>query len=263
MRAGRAIGTPTWTDLSITSEQTAEFYRAVFGWDLIEAGEGMGGYRLIKADGTLVGGMTDVTRMDPEMPSPIVWDVFLAVDDADARVARAVEHGGRVLLPPVDIGSTARHALIEDSSGARVGLWQAGELPGYDFTMAPGTPVWCELMASNYDSAVEFYRDVFDFDVAVMSDGSDGFRYATNGEGDAAVCGIFDAAGILGSEDKPYWRVYFAVQNIDAAIEAIIASGGAVLDGPTDSPFGRSATVADPEGATFQINESPDPDARA
>ena len=30
--------------------------------------------------------------------------------------------------------------------------------------------------------------------------------------------------------------------------------GGTVLDGPSNSPFGRVATIADPEGATFQIS---------
>ncbi len=35
------------------------------------------------------------------------------------------------------------------------------------------------------------------------------------------------------------------------------AKGGQVLDGPADSPFGRFATVADPQGAQFQINQDP------
>ena len=259
----RTTGTPTWVDLAITDESTADFYRAVFGWSLVEAGEGMGGYRLIMAGDTLVGGMMDVSRIDDEMPSPIVWDVFLTVDDADARAERARELGGHVVLPPSDIAKSGRHAIIEDSSGARIGLWQPYELEGYQFTMAPGTPVWFELMTRDFDGALEFYREVFDFEIDMMADGSDGVRYATNGSGDSAVCGICDAAPWLGDEDKPYWRAYFAVQDADAAVERILAAGGQLIDGPADSPFGRFATIADPGGATFQINQSPDPSARA
>ncbi len=53
------------------------------------------------------------------------------------------------------------------------------------------------------------------------------------------------------------WRVYFTTDDVDSTAERLTAAGGRVLDGPMDTPFGRLATVTDPEGATFQLNRPP------
>ncbi|GAB2478006.1 hypothetical protein GCM10027030_10340 [Luteococcus sediminum] len=52
-----------------------------------------------------------------------------------------------------------------------------------------------------------------------------------------------------------YWRMYLCVEDADATIEKVKELGGSLLDGPMDSLFGRVATVADPQGAQFQINQ--------
>ena len=81
----------------------------------------------------------------------------------------------------------------------------------------------------------------------------DSFRYSTNGPAETASWGLCDASGMMPAEATG-WRFYLAVESSETAIEQIKAHGGTVLDGPTDSPFGRIATIADPEGATFQIS---------
>ena len=48
-----------------------------------------------------------------------------------------------------------------------------------------------------------------------------------------------------------------AIPELLVAAERVRELGGALLDGPIDSPFGRVATVADPEGASFQIIQHP------
>lgn len=96
-----------------------------------------------------------------------------------------------------------------------------------------------------------------------MPGGEAGFRYATNGEGASAVCGICDASPWLTEGRPSFWRGYFAVQDTEESVRLAQGSGGTLLDGAAESPFGRFATIADPEGATFQINQSPNPEARA
>ena len=49
----------------------------------------------------------------------------------------------------------------------------------------------------------------------------------------------------------PHWRVYFAVDDADAAVEKVVALGGAVQRPPMDMPYGRHADVADPQGAVL------------
>ena len=62
-------------------------------------------------------------------------------------------------------------------------MWQPAEMKGYELAAEPGAPAWHELHTSDYDAAVKFYQEVFDWDVDVMSDTPE-FRYSTLGEGD-------------------------------------------------------------------------------
>ena len=252
----RSTGTSTWLDLGVRDlEATKAFYTGLFGWTLEDLGAEFGHYHLIRNHDALVGGLMDVSGTacpDGGEYSP-EWGIFLAVDDVDARIAKATAAGGTVVVPAEDIGASGRMALVTDPTGALIGLWQARELEGFEFTGTPGSPVWFELMTHRFDDACAFYTAVFDADLVPMGEPmEDGFRYVTNGPGDTASWGLGDATGIM-PEDAAGWRVYLGVEHCDAAVETVRQLGGSVLDGPVDSPFGRLATVADPGGASFQI----------
>lgn len=256
----RPIGTTAWLDLAAQDlSAVIPFYTGLFGWDLEDLGEEFGGYHLVRSGGKLVGGAMSVAGMTcPEgTPLPSEWGVYLAVDDVDARVEKAVAAGGGIIVPADDIGDHGRMAVVLDAVGAPIGMWQPRELEGYEFTGAPGSPVWCELMTHRYDDASAFYTAVFDAELVPMAEEMDddgsGFRYATNGPGEGASWGLCDAAGMM-PEDAMGWRVYFGVETTDPALERVRELGGRVLDGPIDSPFGRITTIADPEGASFQIS---------
>jgi predicted enzyme related to lactoylglutathione lyase len=62
-----------------------------------------------------------------------------------------------------------------------------------------------------------------------------------------------DASGYLPAEVPSNWQVYFAVGNADTSVEKAVSMGGALVDGPDDTPFGRLATLTDPTGAMFKI----------
>lgn len=254
----RPLGTSTWLDLNSTDLAAAkEFYTGLFGWRFDDAGEAFGHYNMVYNGDALVGGAMDVSGMTCPAgdPLPSSWGVYLAVDDVDARVATAVEHGATVVVEPSDAGDSGRFAVILDPTGAAIGLWAAGTIDGYEFTGEPGSPVWFEDMSLEFDRSSEFYTKVFGANLVPMGEPmeNDSFRYATNGTPDSASWGICDAAGFMPAEAAG-WRIYLGVEASDAAITRVQELGGKVLDGPTDSPFGRIATVADPTGATFQIS---------
>ncbi|MEV0869087.1 VOC family protein [Brachybacterium paraconglomeratum] len=256
----RSTGTTTWLDLSAQDlSAVMPFYSGLFGWEVEGLGEEFGGYRILRNDGKLVGGAMSVAGMTcPEgSPLPSEWGVYLTVDDVDARVARAREAGGGVVVPADDIGDSGRMAVVLDSVGAPIGMWQPKQLEGYEFTGRPGSPVWFELMTHRYDDAAAFYTAVFDAELTPMDEGmdedGDGFRYATNGSAESASWGLCDAAGMM-PEEAMGWRVYFGVESTEQALAKVRELGGSVLDGPIDSPFGRITTIADPEGASFQIS---------
>jgi predicted enzyme related to lactoylglutathione lyase len=50
-----------------------------------------------------------------------------------------------------------------------------------------------------------------------------------------------------------YWLVYFAVDDTDAAVKKVQELGGRELAPAMDSPAGRFAVVADPQGAAFAV----------
>ena len=48
-------------------------------------------------------------------------------------------------------------------------------------------------------------------------------------------------------------RIGFSVPSLDAAIDALAAYPGSVISAPKDSPWGRRAVVADPDGHRVEL----------
>lgn len=253
----RTVGTSAWIDFSAHNfAAVKEFYTELLGWKFEQLGDEFNSYNLIRNGDALVGGAMDVSGMTCPMGQevPATWSVYLTVDDVDARLAKATAHGATVAMPAEDIGDSGRMAMIFDPTGAPISMWEPRDLDGYDFTGQPGSPVWFELMTHKFDDAVAFYKAVFDANLVPMTEqmDCDSFRYVTNGPEDKASWGLGDATGVM-PEGAGGWRVYLGVEACDAAVEKVAKLGGKLLDGPVDSPFGRIATIADPDGATFQI----------
>lgn len=249
-------GRPTWIDLATPDLDAAqEFYSQLFGWGFADQGADFGGYRMITKDGKFVGGAMS-SLMGPEGPTdqpqvPTCWTVYLHTPDMNATLAAAAQSGATVMLPAMDVGDAGRMGLVSDPAGAVVGLWQPLQFEGYEFTGQPGSPVWFECLSKNMAASEAFYRNIVGWDVNAM--GGEGPRYVTNGEGNQACAGLCDAATFLPEQVPSFWRVYFGVADTDAACQRITELGGQVTDGPIDSPFGRLATVQDPQGAMFQV----------
>jgi predicted enzyme related to lactoylglutathione lyase len=245
-------GAPCWIDLMTSDIVTArQFYGELFGWEC-QAGdeEKYGGYTTARKNGKMVAGLMQKDAEQAGMPD--MWSTYLRSDDAAATAAAVTANGGQVYVPPMDVPEQGYMAIFGDASGAAVGVWQPREMKGYELVAEPGAAAWHELMAKDYDAAVKFYREVFGWETAVMSDTPE-FRYTTLGSGDSAKAGIMDAAGSLPAEVPSYWQVYFNVEDADASVEKAVSLGAAVFHAAEDSPFGRMATLADPTGAIFKI----------
>ena len=248
-------GAPCWVDLFTSDTARAEqFYGELFGWT-VEHGdeEKYGGYIMFHRDGKMVGGCM---RNDGSSGAPDLWSVYLATDDARRTVERAVELGGRVVLPAMDVPEQGVMAMVTDPSGAAVGVWQGSQNPGIEVVAEPGTPNWFELHTRDYDRTLSFYEDVFGWDTHVMSD-TDDFRYTTLGEGDSQQAGVMDAAAMLPEDVPGLWGIYWGVEDPDAFVEKALALGATVLHPAEDTPYGRMATLADPTGAMFRIIHPP------
>jgi uncharacterized protein len=107
-------GALTWNDLmSPDVAASSDFYRALFGWEITEIDGSDGQYWSITNNGRLNGGIMPA----PEGGRP-AWNLYFAVEDADAAVARAGELGGSSIMGPMDVPNGTRFAVLSDPSGA-------------------------------------------------------------------------------------------------------------------------------------------------
>jgi uncharacterized protein len=108
------VGALTWNDLmSPDIAASSDFYRALFGWDISEIAGAEGQYWSITNNGRMNGGIMPT----PEGGHP-VWNLYFAVEDVDATVARAGELGGGTIAPPMDVPNGTRFAVLSDPSNA-------------------------------------------------------------------------------------------------------------------------------------------------
>lgn len=244
------IGAPCWIDLFTTDpDKSRAFYGELMGWTAEEPNEQFGGYfNFLKGDALIAGGM----RNDGTAGIPDLWNVYLAVEDAEATVESATAHGGAVIVPAMAVGDFGTMAVVTDAGGAAIGLWQPGTHLGIGLIGEPGTPAWFELQTRDYDGSVQFYKDVFGWDAHTMSDTAE-FRYTTLGEGESAMAGIMDSSGFLPEGVPAHWAVYLRVADTDAAVKTAVELGGALIMPAEDTPYGRVAMVSDSTGAHFRV----------
>jgi predicted enzyme related to lactoylglutathione lyase len=253
-----AQGTPSFVELTSPDQQAAKaFYGPLFGWGFVDDDLGDAGvYVAAQVEGDLVAGIGG--QMPQLAGHPAFWGVYLTVDDLDATVAKVEPAGGRVEAGPFDVMELGRMASIQDPTGVRVNLWQAGQSIGSVRVNEPGCPIWHELTSPDLPTATRFYTDVLgvEWEAMPMETGDDYTCLMVKGR---AVGGAFPPPmeGI-----PPHWEVYLNVADADATAERAAELGGQVLQAPWDVPgVGRLAILKDPQGAVFGLMQNP-PDDR-
>jgi predicted enzyme related to lactoylglutathione lyase len=268
-------GVPCWIDTEPADPDAARaFYGALFGWTFHDAmpAEAPGYYLIAQLDGADVAGIG--------MPSaePNAWHTYLEVDDADAAAHAVTDAGGAVSVPPPpDAGPGGRAALVSDPQGAAFRLWEPRRRLGVQVANLPGAWNFSDLHTTEPDSAQGFYRTVFGWEFDDLDFGGDvpATLVRQPGYGDhlaatvdpgiydrqaaiAAPAGFADAiawvAPLIDGE-APHWHVTFTVADRDAAAERALALGAADLSGPVDTPFTRTVSVRDPQGAVFTMSQ--------
>lgn len=243
---------PCWIDLASSEPAKLKvFYEALFGWRAGEASPEFGGYFMFfREDAPVAGALVNPA------PSarPDHWRVHVEVGDVEATLRRAVEHGATVLEVAEPIGELGVSAVIADPSGAPLGLWEPHGFHGFSTRHEVNAPRWFELRTDRYDVVVPFYRDVFEWDLREVSN-EPGNRYSTAHDGDESFVGVLDATGHQRRADPSTWTIYFRVDDVDLAVETVLAHEGGVVRAPKDTPFGRRAVVRDSNGVTFRVTQ--------
>jgi predicted enzyme related to lactoylglutathione lyase len=244
-------GTPCWTDVSVPDlDQARTFYAAVAGWEVPPGNPEFGGYTIAAVDGKAVAGL------GPMMGEAVTaWTLYFASPDADATQAAIIAAGGTVLMSADDVGPMGRMLIAADPSGAVFGVWQAGQMDGFDAPGTTGSFAWCDLRSTDPDAARAFYAAVFGFSYAPLDMAGPAYSTFSLG-GDAPPAG--GTGDMMGNDGIPsHWLVYFAVADADATAAAARELGGTVMAEPFDTPFGRMVPMTDPAGAAFWAVQLP------
>lgn len=250
------VGAPCWADLWTSDvEGSRRFYAELFGWEAQSPSPEFGGYFMFTRHGEPVaGGMGDMGAMRANN----TWKIYLTTNDIQGALETAKSSGAQVVAPGTPVADLGVQGVVVDPTGAEVGLWQPGTFPGFMTLGEEGTPSWFELHTTDFERTLNFYREVFGLESLRVSDTED-VRYAVLREPGKSddLAGVMDVSGFLPEQVARRWSIYWQVDDTDRAVSSATSLQGTLVTGPTDTPYGRLATVLDPAGAEFKLRAYP------
>ncbi len=246
-------GTFCWPELATTDQKGAvAFYRALFGWDVVEAPMGpTETYSMFNIKGKSVGAAYSMRAEERQHGVPPHWGSYVTVPNADDAVKRAQALGAKVLAPALDVMDAGRMAVLQDPTGATFCVWQAGKHFGAALLREPGALGWTELATRDTKAAEKFYTSLFGWTAKTGTDA--GMEYTEFSNQGASQAGMMPMMPQMGNA-PPYWMPYFEVADCDAAVAKAKELGGRIYAPATDIPkVGRFAVLADHQGAVFAV----------
>jgi uncharacterized protein len=242
-----------WYELMTTEIKTAKaFYANVVGWGTRDASMPGLAYSLFTVGDAPVTGLMNLPEDARGVGVTPHWVGYVGVDDVDAAVDRIKQLGGTVRLPPTTVPNVSRFSVVADPQMATLAVVK-GLKPSQKQSAEIGTlgrVGWHELLASDWESALAFYSELFGWQKADAYVGAMG-TYQQFSAGGETIGGVFTKPPIL---PLPFWLYYFNIADVDAAAKRVEAGGGQILYGPTAVPGGAWIVhCTDPQGAIFAL----------
>jgi len=256
------VGAPIWFDLmSSDPARAAEFYHAIFGWELEgPAHPELGGYQNFTRNGKRVAGLAP--HMAEAGGVANVWSVYLHTADATATAAAAEAAGASIMVPPMPVADLGSMMVVTDPAGAVIGFWQPGTHVGFTEWGEHGTPYWFECQSKDYDKSVDFYPQVTgarleEIGTGGAPDSVGPERYSQVFVGDSSYSGIMDAAKVFPAEVPSFWQVYVTVDDVAATVAQAGSLGAEIVMPSEVTPYGTLAAIKDPLGALICLGHPP------
>lgn len=233
-------------DLRTTDLDAAEaFYPGLLGWQVQRGG----GSRVLLAGAQRVGELVALPERARAQGAPAHWLGLIGVDDVEAAAQHFLALGAQ-RLGPAQQG--ARVAALKDAQGAVFGLsTQEARAP-------TDAVVWHQLNTTDLESAWRSYATLLGWRVTQtleLGPPVGAYRMFGWGAEERSVGGMVNTARLPGIHT--HWLFYFAVADLDAAVERVRSLGGRVTNGPMQVPGGdRVAACEDPQGAAFALSQS-------
>lgn len=243
-----------WIELATNDQPGAKsFYTQLFGWSAEDSPMGPDDfYTMFKIEGRTTGAAYTLRAEQKAQGVPPHWGIYIAVENADAAVAKATELGGKAIGPALDVFDAGRMGMLQDPTGAMFCVWQAKSHVGTQITGADGTLCWADLSTSDQDLASQFYSGMFGWKIE-KEDEEPEHRYYHIVNGKEYIGGIPPAA-YRDANVPPHWMIYLKVSDCDAATSKAVGLGAKVFMPPRKfDTIGRMSVLADPQGAVFAL----------
>jgi predicted enzyme related to lactoylglutathione lyase len=189
------------------------------------------------------------------MNMPAFWSMYIAVPNLDEAVAQAKRLGASDLSGVIEVPTAGRVQMLKDPQGAAFYLIQPEpkDAPP-DRDPAIGEASWLELTTSDAPAAMRFYQQLFGWQPSDAMDMGEMGTYQMFNRGPRMIGGMMNTPKEMAGA-PPMWAIYFLVDDLEAAAGRITATGGQILNGPTEVPGGDVILNArDPQGAAFSLH---------
>ena len=251
-------GRYVWHELMTPNPDAAkDFYGKVVGWTTTKFDGSAIDYSMFVANERPVGGVMELTKEAADMGAAPNWLSYIEVPDVDDTFAKAQELGASVVVPANTVKDVGRFGILRDPQGVVFAVIKSETPPTDETDPQPREFSWHELVTTNADDALDFYRKLFGWEVKGNFDMGEAGLYQMFGRDRFTYGGVMNKAG--DTPAQPYWLHYVAVaDSADAAAERAKEAGATLLSGPMEVPGGdRIAVLTDPQGAVFAVHSKP------
>jgi predicted enzyme related to lactoylglutathione lyase len=230
--------------------RSAAFYEAVVGWKIRPVEVGALRYDMIHAGDRAIGGMAPLSDVKMDGVPPF-WTGYVSSPAVDKAAAAAVDAGGKVLLPPVDVPPIGRFAALQDPQGAALMAFKAtsGDPPEEE-RPGPGHVCWTELYTTDIPAAAAFYEKVFGWKLG---------PFLGNPDVPVFVRGDRTAGGIMRAPPgvPPNWLNHVCVVSLAEARKQVVARDGRIMLDEMHVPgIGTFSIILDNVGAGISLFEA-------
>lgn len=249
------VGSFCWWSLMTKDEARAnDFYQHLFGWQLDEID--IPGQEKSTIYNAGRGGFANPVPLEQDFPGPSHWMAYIVVEDVGSACQLAKQLGGEVCVPPFDIPTIGKSAVIQDPVGSAFHVFTPAQ-DDDNLNMIgsnTGEICWMELMVDDPALILPFYAGLFgwDFSAPMPMNGGEYISFEANGE---QVGGILKRPPGV-PEMPPVWMSYFSVPSVADWSEKAQSLGGKVVMARTEIPeTGFFALIEDPTGAMSYLFE--------
>ncbi len=247
-----------WADISVADVAGAkEFYAELFGWhygDIKHEGRTVYSHAFLTSDVRQEQPVAGIAPQWDGQSENIVdaWHPHLLVESVADTLDRIPGAGGTVVMPQMDILDKGSMAIVRDSVGSSMVLWEPFSDAGAGVMKRPGSIAWFELITDRAEQACDFYQSVFGWHSQKVA--KDGVDYWMLSHAAQLVCGMQTESSP--TEGVFLWLIYFCVTDIDECLARVTKMGGRAIYGPHHEPaIGAYAVVQDSQGMSFGMVE--------